>query len=59
MPRNSLRGGEDGALDAKPAWHIAAHHANFPASAICENAIYFAELTILARQGMAGFAPNP
>ena len=36
-------GGVVGALGAKPAWHIAAHHANFWAGAFA-NAIDFAAL---------------
>ena len=36
MPRNFNAGGVDGALGANPAYHIAAHHANFLAGAICK-----------------------
>jgi len=51
-------GGAERALDAKPAWHLAAHHAAFSAMQV-QAAIDFAALPILARQGVAGFAPNP
>jgi len=50
---------EERALSANPPYHLATHHAAFSASAFCEAAIDFAELPILARQGVAGFAPKP
>jgi len=41
----------EAALSATPAYHPAAHHATFSAGAICEAAIDFAVLPILARRG--------
>jgi len=44
-------------LDAKPAWHIAAHRANFWATAICKLQLILRSR--LSSQGVAGFAPDP
>jgi len=40
-------------------WHIAAHHAAFLAGAIAKLQLILRRLPILARQGVACFAPTP
>jgi hypothetical protein len=47
-----------GILGANPAYHPAAHHAPFSATALCKVQLILRRLPILARQGVAGFAPE-